>query len=305
MNIRSLTFACLCVGALLASGGVRAEHPPAAVTPRFDDTWLEGTIGKNLHVRMYVGAAGFPERDGLWGAYFYTSQWTLIPLEGPDPSSATVVLHEGNPILDEAARPRLELNFASRPRVTGTWTSADGARVLAVRLRVISQPPSYDRAITHPRVFNDPRWPIAFEYPDGWSLQLSDTTLRLQSPDPEDMLFENRLECERGRGLPAPPRPKAPPVMFRWPYYRTSGGWVVSPDNFVACDDPEQQRSCAAPEARSSARSVLMQTDTGIRVYSPFGYGGAGDSEAYLAIAGQEWAQCADRLLPPGSIRLR
>ena len=38
---------------------------------RFTDAWFEGTVGY-APVRAYVGGAGWPKSDGMWGIYYYT-----------------------------------------------------------------------------------------------------------------------------------------------------------------------------------------------------------------------------------------
>jgi hypothetical protein len=45
---------------------------------------------------------------------------------------------------DAGAKPRFDLNMSQARSVEGTWTSADGARVLPVRLRRVPRPPCFE-----------------------------------------------------------------------------------------------------------------------------------------------------------------
>src|SRR4051794_14873062 len=75
----------------------------------FPDTWLEGTIGPNLRVRMFIGDAGWPLTEGLQGMYFYTSRWEPIPLEGEALPSGGLRIYEGDPELAREARAVFDL----------------------------------------------------------------------------------------------------------------------------------------------------------------------------------------------------
>jgi hypothetical protein len=254
---------------------------------------LEGTIGQNA-VRLFVETAGYPKEAGLWGMYFYTRYWTPIPLEGEQLSANSIQLLEGDPS-DSPLRPRFDLTMSGEA-VTGTWTSADGRRGVPVHLRRVAQPAAYDTAIRNAQRFTDVRWPMEFSYPVGWFLKVTGTTLVLRSPDPEDMLSDNVLTCERGRGLPSAPPPEGEPVHFQGSYYRTHDGWRVeeAPGPGANCDDGP---TCASPTVRKVRSTLLMSAEASYRVFGPWGYGGLADSREYLVIDGSEWAHCFDRLL--------
>jgi len=266
---------------------------PAPGKAALDDTWLEGTVGR-APVRMFVGPGGFPLPDGhIWGAYFYTRAWEFIPLDGERLASGVIRVYEGDPTLPQKSRAHLDMTLDSTG-ADGTWTSADGARKLPVELHKIAKPPLFKDAMAHPKTFADPNWPITFTYPDTWSLKNSGTSLVVQSPDPFDMIFENQVECERGTHPPPPPAAGEPPKEFRDGFYRTRDGWVVAKSTTQLCDEPDSK--CVAPHARSSRRAVLMDADIGYRAHNPWGFAGMGEAVGYLAIDGDRWAYCFDRV---------
>ena len=147
-------------------------NPTAQETKFLGDVWLEGTVGSAL-VRVYLGDAGYPKKDGgLWGMYYYTKFWTPIPLDGDWVAPGRVRLLEGDPLDETSLKPRFELTIPASGPATGTWTSADGRRVLRNALRRISKPPEYAAAgLT--RRFTDANWLITFRYPASWRLQVN------------------------------------------------------------------------------------------------------------------------------------
>jgi hypothetical protein len=131
----SSVFACVLVTSIALASPAHQQQPPPP-DEDMPDSWFEGTIGDNLRVRMYVGAAGsggFPQGTTLWGAYFYTSQWKLIPLDGARLPSGIVRMFEGESPGPAARSPDnpdgralFDLNLTPDRTVSGTWTSADG-----------------------------------------------------------------------------------------------------------------------------------------------------------------------------------
>lgn len=254
---------------------------------------MAGVIGQTT-IRLFVESAGFPKNEGLWGVYYYTRYRTPIPIEGERLSIGTIRLYEGvdnGDALPPRSRPRLDLEMSDPATVTGTWTSADGRRRLPVRLRRVQQPAGFEIAVRTPRLFANPRWPIELTYPAGWFLQVTSTMLTLRSPDPEDMLFDNLLECERGRGLPRVPVGDEAPELFQGGYVLTRDGWRVD-SGLVSCDG----RNCA-PETRRIGSVLFMSAETGYRSRNPWGYAGIADANEYLVIDGNEWVHCFDRVL--------
>ena len=161
VNTRMKLRACVCLLVLTAGAGHRAvAQVPAARASEpqpFGDAWFEGTVG-NAAVRVYVGDAGWPKKDGLWGMYYYTQYWTPIPLEGNWVSRGRLRLVEGDPGSD-ALKPAFDLSVTPSG-ATGTWTSADEKRRVRVTWRRIPKPAPFDIAIRQARRFADPRWPL-------------------------------------------------------------------------------------------------------------------------------------------------
>jgi hypothetical protein len=277
---------CLWWLAVAQATSVAAQRPES-----LGDVWLEGTVG-SAAVRAYVGDAGYPKEDGLWGMYYYTKYWLPLTLEGGWTSPGQVRLTEGDPG-NARAKPRFDLKMSQSPLVEGTWTSADGQQVLPVKLRRVPKPPPFEVAIRRARRFEHPKWPITLSYPAGWRLDASDGKLTLRSPDPEDMLFRNELDCVRGTGLPAPPRSGEPPVEFEWPFFRGESGWLAGTGLSGECESD----TCKPPESRQAGAGVFMKASMAYRSHGPWGYWGLAEASAYLVVVDDEWARCSDRLL--------
>jgi len=239
-----------------------------------DAMWLDGTIGGTLQVRVYFGLAGPPKEGGLWGMYYYTSIGTPIPLDGecvvdPDCLNGRIRLVEGDP-REDGPKPIFELDVKAK-QVTGTWTSADGKRRLPVQLRPIAKPSPYEVAISQGRTrrFSDPRWPVEFDYPQGWLLQTTATTLTLRPPDPEAALYDERLECERGSEVPVVPQRGEPaPVLGN--FFLTRDGWRASPGSgLLAGSCGEDPGECTTPETRKSRGVATMMGPVAYRSFTP------------------------------------
>jgi len=226
----------------------------------------------------------------LWGIYYDTKDWTPVPLEGDWTPPGRIRLFEGDP-RDEGPKPRFDLSI-SESAVDGTWTSADGQETLRVRLRRIPKPAPFKVAIGRARHFADARWPITLSYPADWRLDVGDSDLELQSPDPFDMLFDNNLSCVRGRGLPSSPGPEDPPEKLKWPWFRGRSTWL-----FQSGDGDCTTDRCEVAESEQRGAGTFFRGDVGYRMYGPWGYMGLADESSYLAIVGQEWVVCGDRLL--------
>jgi hypothetical protein len=269
-----------------AGAPVRDDLPP---------TWLEGDIGGNP-VRMFIEAGGWPKEDGLWGAYYYTRDWSPLMLDGTRLADGTLRLSEGEPGPSVEGRPRLDIKIGTT--VTGTWTSGDGVPKLPVRLHRRKQPLRFEDAIKSPRRFADPRWPMQLQYPAGWRLDAGETDLTLRSPDPQDMMFGIMLQCERGRGLPPAPGAGDAAREFKGFFYRTPDGWRIEGNPAHECDDVE---SCPVPETRRAGAVILMSGETSYRSHNAWGYSGIASAREHLVIAGEEWVHCTDGLLDSDS----
>ena len=269
----------------------------------FTDAWFEGTIGY-APIRAYVGDAGWPKSDGVWGIYYYTKYWTPIALEGDWTRDGRLRLAEGDPGSD-GPRPHFDLTV-TRSSANGTWRSEDGRRTVPVRLRRVPKPAGFKDAIRSARRFADPGWPITFDYPEGWRLDVTGTHLKLRSPDPEDMLFENELSCTLGAGVPDPPGPDEPPFEFRSPFFRASSGWLVNHAMSLECHSGSDTvtEACEPIEAEEVRGATILRSNTGYRHYGPWGYMGAAETQSHLIIADGRWASCSDRLFDDES-RLR
>ena len=276
---------------------VSQTPPDVMAVPAYSEIWLEGTIGKDASVRLYIETAAHPKSagpqpDGLWGMYYYTKYWAAIPIDGACVtvgdclSTGRLHLEEGDPYRNAALKPRLDLEVQSSGQVTGSWTSADGTRKLPVRLRKIPQPEPYDVAIQHPTRFADPRWLITFEYPQEWFLGVTETTLLLRSRDPMYLLFDKELRCTRGSRLPRAPKDDS--------LWHLNGDFYLSRDGWVVKSSLSDQRE--RPNIRKEGTAVIMSAESGYRGSTPWGYGGITSSNEYLFIDGAEWVQCTDRL---------
>jgi hypothetical protein len=224
--------------------------------------------------------------------YYYTKDWSPLPLDGDWTAPGQIRLAEGDPG-DTAAKPRFDLKVSQTRAVEGTWTSADGRRVLPVTLTRVPKPPSFEVAIHRAQQFVHPKWPIRLTYPVGWRLDFSDDDLTLRSSDARDMLFENELHCVRGTGLPPAPLPGEPPVEFARPFFRGESGWLVETGLSGDC----MTETCEPPQSRGGGAGAFMKASMSYRSQGPWGYMGLADAPVYLVVVGQAWARCSDRLL--------
>ena len=289
-----LSVVCCSVGLVCCLWGVGVAQSTSTASPspqHLGDMWLEGNVGGEA-IRAYIGDAGWPKSSGLWGAYYFTKNWSAIPLDGDWTAPGRVRLTEGV-AGDAGAKRRFDLNISQPGAVEGTWTSADGARVLPVRLRRVPKPAPFEVAIRRPRQFADSKWPMRLSYPDGWRLDVSSTELTLRSPDPLDTLFDNELHCVRGGGVPSPPRPGDPPVEFSRPFFRGDSGWLVAAGLSADCTTA----ACQPPESRATEAGVFLKSSVEYRSHGPWGYMGLAEASVYLIVVEQTWVRCTDRLL--------
>jgi hypothetical protein len=111
-----------CVLLMAASpDGSAAIQAPSSAAPAIEllgDMWLEGVVGQAT-VRAYIGDAGYPKTEGLWGMYYYTKYWTGIPLEGDWIAAGRIRLFEGDPG-NSGPKPRFDLRVSGSGPVTGT-----------------------------------------------------------------------------------------------------------------------------------------------------------------------------------------
>ena len=241
---------------------------------------------------MFIEAAAYPRLEGLWGVYYRTSDETPIFLEGEELAPGRIRMFELS-IVASRTGARFDLTLTKRADVAGTWWSFEEGQTFAVRLRRVAKPLSFEAAVKQkPRRFADPRWPFEFSYPAGWLLSASADKLELRSLDPQEMLYDYALTCERGSGVPNATAAE-PFITFRGSYYRTRNGWMVAAAPTYDCPGD----GCVAPKVRQHGSTVIMSAATAYRVYSPWGYAGIGEGTEILVVAGNEWAHCFDRAL--------
>jgi hypothetical protein len=147
-------------------------------------------------------------------------------------------------------------------------------------------------AIQQPRRFADPRWPFEFSYPAGWFIHVTGAELVLRSPDPQDMLADNELQCEHGSGLPSVPDARSESQRFQGSFYLDHSGWKVQMGPGFC-----ERENCESPKTRMMGPATFMSAEVAYRTGNVWGYGGMGDAREYLVIEGSEWAHCFDRLL--------
>jgi len=248
---------------------------------------------------MFIETAGWPKDDGLWGVYYYTSDVFPITLEGEQLPNGMIHMYEGDPGESRDHRARLDLKLGAT--VKGNWTPVGGGKMLPVRLRRTKKPAPFEIAVRTPRRFTHPEWPIQLTYPAGWFLEGSGSHFKLQSPDPQDMMFDNALTCNRGRGLPPAPGANEAAVEFEGAFYRTHGGWRIEGYSGGYCESDTDRNSCVVPKTRHVGTMTIMSGDTAYRSHNAWGYAGMAEAIQHLVIDGDEWVHCVDRLLDSDS----
>jgi hypothetical protein len=294
--MRGLLCGCVALAAVLAdSRPIAQTATPAGQQPaELPETWLEGNIGRRS-LRMFLEAAGWPKDDGVWGVYYYTDDRFPITLEGERLPNGVIRVYEGDPGDSREDRARMDLSFGSA--VTGTWMPADGGKTLPVRLRRTKQPAPFEIAVRNARRFANPGWLMELTYPAGWFLEASGTHLKLRSPDPQDMMFDNALTCNRGRGLPRVPGANEAAVEFEGSFFRTHDGWRIEGSPTAHCE----RDSCVVPKTRQVGTMIIMSGEASYRSHNGWGYAGIAETIQYLLIDGEDWVHCVDRLLDSDS----
>jgi hypothetical protein len=117
-----------------ALGGLRAQ--PNGRNDEYRYRRLEGTVGTqpvvmHLHEVIIPPLAGEPAMQRFSGVYYYQKYEAPIDFWGEVQNGSEIVLSESSP--NES--PTLRLRRQGSDRFTGTWTSANGAKTLAVELR--------------------------------------------------------------------------------------------------------------------------------------------------------------------------
>ena len=211
----------------------------------YTERWLEGTIG-GKRVRMYV------EHDtkSIAGIFYFLGEYSPILLGGSF-RGGRIEMQENF----EAAnldRPSLHLTGRMTPGgLTGVWTPVSLDSKQEVRLTTIEKP-SCD--VKGPmRVFNDPRWPIVFSYPESWHVKATGETIRLACPNPAVMAIADvSLDIQLHVGQPAGEQ-----------YRRSGGQWKYL--NEFDCDREGAAPCEAAKVAERDGITVLGPNEFSFR----------------------------------------
>ena len=224
----------------------------------YTERWFEGTIGER-RVRMYVAH----DDKSAAGVFYYLREFQPFILGG--------TLRDGRIELrekygeEDLEPPPARLDGRMTPGgLTGMWIPGSPDSQQEVRLTRIDEP-SCD--VKGPmRVFNDPRWPIVFSYPESWHVKATGETISFSCPNPALMAYDGMgLDLALHAGPPAGEE------------YRRSGSqwkYLKDPD----CDTKDAEACPVAKVAKRDGITVLGPNDFSLRMYclgeGYFGLGG-------------------------------
>jgi hypothetical protein len=164
---------------MLSQSG-RCPSTPELGNGNFSEHWLKGYIGKR-QARMYLAIGN----EGVAGAFYYTDDWDPIMLGGKHLKDGFIQLsaRKGDSKQVGGLTATLKTNT-----LAGVWISLDKQEA---RLRLKAVPkPHCETDNRQWRRFDDPRWPITFQYPASWHIASDGDSVTLTCPDPEPMAYE-------------------------------------------------------------------------------------------------------------------
>jgi hypothetical protein len=175
------------------ASGQQCPDATALDDKNYSERWLEGSIGSRK-VRMWLATGG----NGAMGTFYFTDNWKPIMLDGElgnqgqislsaqyESQSANVFAHMKG-ILDATG-------------FSGKWFSQEN-KAESVRMKPMVRP-QCESDSGRWRMFDDPRWPITFQYPESWHLESDANGITLTCPDPQLMAYAS-LNISVRRGLP-------------------------------------------------------------------------------------------------------
>lgn len=205
--------------------------PSSPSLPNQDwETWFTGSIG-GVGARMHlVGGGGIAK-----GEFYRLNDWKPVILGGRLQAEGTLLLHDeqesGCAVHDDCAGSGVLRGRLTKTGFTGSWQASPGDPPKAIRMQ--AEPAPKCEVKGPKRVFSNPAWPVTFEYPATWHVDVTVNTVTLTCPDPYWMASEGaNVSLTMGDLTPNGKLPSDPPILSElakddkgnWQYASDLGG---------------------------------------------------------------------------------
>jgi hypothetical protein len=161
--------------------------PPTPALPDKWEKWFVGSIGSG-GARMHLIGAGTVAK----GEFYLQTDWNPVFVGGRLQSDGTLLLHDEQQSScgtdDECAGSGLLRVRLANTGLNGTWKRSLGDHAMVLEMRV--EPTPKCEVGGPKRAFREPSWPMTFEYPTAWHLEVTGETVALLCPDPAWMANE-------------------------------------------------------------------------------------------------------------------
>lgn len=156
---------------------------PGVPVENYSEHWFDGSMGAR-QARMYLASGG----GVVSGTFYFTDAWDPVLLGGTLTNGRVDILAHR----EDAGRSTQMGHLTGTLKgseLSGTWVAQGGNKKVRVRLKAIPKP-HCETNNGQWRLFNDPQWPITFQYPASWHMENDGNSLTLTCPDPETMAYE-------------------------------------------------------------------------------------------------------------------
>lgn len=180
---KAIPLAVVLVATLWTYGQQCPDTNPLA-EENYSDHWLQGHIASK-QVRMWIATGG----NGVIGTLYFTSDWEPLMLVGERDKAGSLMLFAEEGDTNHRKKIARLVGTLKSQVFSGRWTPLVEKTPESVRLETIAKP-HCETDSGKWNLFDDPRWPITFQYPASWHLESDSTNLILTCPDPKFMAYE-------------------------------------------------------------------------------------------------------------------
>lgn len=198
------------------------------------EKWFVGSIG-GIGARMHLIGGGNIAK----GEFYRQDDWKPVILGGRLQADGTLLLHDEQELNcgtnDECAGTGLLRARLTKTAVTGTWKASPDDPPKPMQMQEEPRPKC---EVTGPkRAFRNRSWPITFEYPATWHMDITANAVTLACPDP-DLMANDGMNVSLAMGDIAPngKLPAQPSILTlftrdrngRWRFEGLLGGWAAA-----------------------------------------------------------------------------
>ena len=232
--------------------------------------FFDGTLG-GRGIRLFLDRGG----SQVVGLFYYSDgDWNPTVLGG-DWESGAVNLTDATET--HAATGRLQGKLAPH-QLIGTWTAVGSGNAVPVKLSEIRKPECGGSGPW--KRFDDARRPISFSYPADWLLHVSDESITLSCPNPEEIADGGDVEIYQGQGFPHGPTPLV----------RCGSGWRYGSE--CSCQRKDELECQPAKVTRQKRATVLDVSEREWRIYCREGrYAAQGEGVDRIMLVRDAWLE--------------